>query len=402
MAVVATIAKGCGLDYMWKNAAHVAGEYYLAAAEAGEPPGRWWGPAGQGLGLEPGQVAERGPYDLLFGERQGPDGTRLGRPPQRAAAAERYRRVRDQLLAVEPHATSERKAELRIEAAKRARIPPLYMDLMVSFSKSISVFHASLTENARLARLGGDTQAEEQWAGLAAEMEELIYQAVDAGLGYFQREAGYTRTGSHNRRPGGRETGQWREAELAAALWLQHTSRDGDMQLHVHCQIAHTCRTVADGKWRAPDSLGYHEHAAATGSLVAQHLEEAMTRRFGVQWTPREDGRGFEIAGIPAELMRVFSSRRATIDATTQQLAARFHRPVRPGAVAAGTRRTARGRRTCARAKARTTASSTGTRCAKTGQRAWLPRSASRSPPSRQLSHHSTARELTRARNAAG
>ena len=43
-------------------------------------------------------------------------------------------------------------AELRIEAAKRARMSPLYMDLTVSFSKSISVFHASLGENARLAR----------------------------------------------------------------------------------------------------------------------------------------------------------------------------------------------------------------------------------------------------------
>ena len=35
----------------------------------------------------------------------------------------------------------------------------------------------------------------------------MIFQAVHAGFEYFQREAGYTRTGS-----------------------LQHTSRDGDMQ----------------------------------------------------------------------------------------------------------------------------------------------------------------------------
>ena len=57
--------------------------------------------------------------------------------------------------------------------------------------------------------------------------------------------------------------------ELAVAHWLQHTSRDGDMQLHVHSQIAHVCRTVMDGKWRAPDSLGYQEHVAAVGSIVA-------------------------------------------------------------------------------------------------------------------------------------
>lgn len=96
------------------------------------------------------------------------------------------------------------------------------------------------------------------------------------------------------------------------------------MQLHAHSQIAHVCRTVFDGKWRAPDSLGYREHVAATGSLVAQHLEEAMTRRFGVRWVPRADGRGFEIAGISPELMSVFSSRRAGIDAATLKLAAQF------------------------------------------------------------------------------
>jgi conjugative relaxase-like TrwC/TraI family protein len=325
MAVVATIAKGCDLDYAWKNVgSRAAADYYISASEAGEPPGRWWGPAAEALGFRRGQEVERGPYNLLFGERKGPDGTPLGRAPQLAAARERYRQIRDQLLAAEPHATSERQEQLRIEAAKRARISPLYMDLTVSFSKSISVFHASLAENARLARLAGDAPAEQRWAGLVGEMDRMIYEAVWAGSEYFQREAGYTRTGSHARRADGRETGQWQEAELAVAHWLQHTSRDGDMQLHVHSQIAHICRTVLDGKWRAPDSLGYQEHVAAVGSLIAQHLEEALTRRFGVRWTAREDGRGFEIAGIPAELLRVFSTRRADIDAATQGLAAEF------------------------------------------------------------------------------
>ena len=71
----------------------------------------------------------------------------------------------------------------------------------------------------------------------------MIWQAVHAGFGYFQREAGYTRTGSHGTRVNGRETGQWHEADLAVAHWLQHTSRDGDMQLHVHSQIAHVAKT---------------------------------------------------------------------------------------------------------------------------------------------------------------
>ena len=152
----------------------------------------------------------------------------------------------------------------------------------------------------------------------------MIWQAVHAGFGYFQREAGYTRTGSHNTRVHGRETGQWHEADLAVAHWLQHTSRDGDMQLHVHSQIAHIARTATDGKWRAPDSLGYNEHVGAVAAIVSQHLEEALTRRFGLEWTARDDGHGFEIKGISGEMMRLFSSRRESITADLRARAARF------------------------------------------------------------------------------
>ena len=60
------------------------------------------------------------------------------------------------LLAAEPHATAERKRELRTEAVKKARQSPLFFDLTMSLSKSISIFHASLGENARLARQAGD------------------------------------------------------------------------------------------------------------------------------------------------------------------------------------------------------------------------------------------------------
>jgi hypothetical protein len=152
----------------------------------------------------------------------------------------------------------------------------------------------------------------------------MIWQAVRAGFEYFQREAGYTRTESHNRRVNGRETGQWREAELVVAHWLQHASRDGDMQLHVHSQIAHVARTVVDGKWRAPDSLGYNEHIGAVAAIVSQHLEEALTRRFGLAWEARDDGHGFEIRGIFGEMMRLFSSRRQSITADLRGRAARF------------------------------------------------------------------------------
>ena len=326
MAVVATLSKGYDLDYIWKQVdrgpAKDAASYYIQASETGgEPPGRWWGPGAQALGLEPGQVIEREPYDLLFGERKAPDGTQLGRSPSGGRkAADLYA----QLLAAEPHATAERKRELRTEAVRKARQSPLFFDLTLSLSKSISIFHASLGENARLARQAGDKEGDAYWTALVTEVDDMIWQAVRAGFGYFQREAGYTRTGSHNTRVHGRETGQWHEADLAVAHWLQHTSRDGDMQLHVHSQIAHVAKTATDGKWRAPDSLGYNEHVGAVAAIVSQHLEEALTARFGVEWTARDDGHGFEIKGISGEMMRLFSSRRESITADLRARAARF------------------------------------------------------------------------------
>src|SRR5580698_1627978 len=326
VAVVATLSKGYDLDYIWKQVdrgpVKDAVSYYLQASESGgEPPGRWWGPGAESLGFQPGQRVERKPYDLLFGKRQAPDGTPLGRPPDGG------RKAADpcaKLLAAEPHATAERKRELRIEATRQTRQSPLFFDLTISLSKSISIFHASLGENARLARQAGDNEGDRYWTALVTEVDDMIWQAIHAGFGYFQREAGYTRTGSHNSRVDGRETGQWHEADLAVAHWLQHTSRDGDMQLHVHSQIAHTAKTAANGKWRAPDSLGYTEYVGAVAAIVSQHLEEALTARFGLEWVARDDGHGFEVKGISGEMMRVFSSRRESITADVRARAARF------------------------------------------------------------------------------
>ena len=326
MAVVATLSKGYDLDYIWKQVdrgpAKDAASYYIQASESGgEPPGRWWGPGAKELGFEPGQTVERQPYNLLFGRRKAPDGTQLGRAPDGGRkAADLYAA----LLAAEPHATAERRRELRTEATRQARQSPLFFDLTISLSKSISLFHASLGENARLARQAGNTEGDRYWSALVTEMDDMIWQSVHAGFDYFQREAGYTRTGSHNTRVHGRETGQWHEADLAVAHWLQHTSRDGDMQLHIHSQIAHTAKTATDGKWRAPDSFGYTEHVGAVAAIVSQHLEEALTRRFGVEWVARDDGHGFEIKGISAEMMRVFSSRRESITTDLRARAARF------------------------------------------------------------------------------
>ena len=192
MAVVATLSKGYDLDYIWKQVdrgpAKDAASYYIQASESGgEPPGRWWGPGAKALGFERGQTVEREPYDLLFGERQAPDGTQLGRPPGNG------RKAAD-LYAAAPGRRAARHRRTQARAADRGRqegpAEPTFFDLTMSLSKSISIFHASLGENARLARQAGDRDGDAYWSGLVGEVDDMIWQAVHAGFGYFQREAG--------------------------------------------------------------------------------------------------------------------------------------------------------------------------------------------------------------------
>jgi hypothetical protein len=61
VAVMATVAEGYDLGYAWRavGGAYRGAGYYLAAAEAGEPPGTWWSPGAERLGLARGRRAER-------------------------------------------------------------------------------------------------------------------------------------------------------------------------------------------------------------------------------------------------------------------------------------------------------------------------------------------------------
>ena len=127
MAVVVTIAKGYDLGYIWKtqdlSAERTIGGYYLDAAQAGEPPGRWWGPGAQALGRTPGQIVHRQPYDAVYRQTDPRTGARLGR------ARGRYPTFADHLArlqAAEPHATAERLIELEREAARATRQPAAY------------------------------------------------------------------------------------------------------------------------------------------------------------------------------------------------------------------------------------------------------------------------------------
>ena len=327
MAVVVTIAKGYDLGYIWKAQDHPAerttGGYYLNAAQAGEPPGRWWGPGAQAFGLTSGQIVERRPYDAVYRQLDPRTGAKLGRPRGR------YPTFTDHLArlqAAEPHATAERLIEFEREAAQATRQPAAYYDVTVSFSKSISVLHASLRENERRARLDGDQQAAAYWAGREETFQEVLHRANRAALEYLQAWAGITRTGYHGTRVDGREPGRFEAAGLIVTSWLQGTSREGDPQDHVHNQVARVTRTFRDGKWRALDTMSVRAVLGALQAVAATAVECELSREFGVAWVPRADGRGNEIKGISQAQLAAYSTRTVQVREKERELALAWER----------------------------------------------------------------------------
>jgi AAA domain/TrwC relaxase len=329
VAVVVTVAKGYDLGYVWKNQAckdgteQTTGGYYINAAQAGEPPGRWWGPGAKALGFAAGQTVERGPYDAVYPQRDPARGDKLGR------SRGSYPRFADHLArlrAAEPHATAERLVELEREAAKATRQPAAYTDVTVSFSKSISVLHASIRENVRRARMVGHERAEAYWAGREERFQQILHSANRAALVYLQTWAGVTRTGYHGVRVEGQEPGRFEAAGLIVSSWLQGTSRDGDPQDHIHNQIARITRTFSDGKWRAHDTVSLRAVLGALQGIAATAVECELTREFGVEWVPRPDGRGNEIKGVTQAQMDAYSTRTVHVHEKERELARSWER----------------------------------------------------------------------------
>ncbi len=327
MAGIITISKGHDASYPWKqigtaergqDRAGTAGAgYYLSPAErGGEPPGIWTGKGVAELGLRPGGVVDRVVFEPLYSEHLDPRDAagqaRLGRAPGRYRPAEE---IYATLLAAEPHATAERREQLMVEAKAQVRTPDLYWDATFSVSKSVSLFHASALANAAAVAQSGDPSAAAAWQQVADGIWEAVMEGNAAGLDYLQQEAGQTRAGYH---PGGR----WEDArEWVVASFRQHTSRDGDPQLHVHNLILHKVKRETDGQWRALDSMSLYRHRPAASAIATLAMENALTRRFGVRWVPRRDGHGREIADVDQALMDMFSSRRRSIGPLTARLA---------------------------------------------------------------------------------
>jgi hypothetical protein len=121
-----------------------AGYYLSPSPEGREPPGRWVGEGAADLGFHDGDIVQRESFERLYGQfidPRDPSGqTRLGRAPQQFLSAEE---IYAGMLAAEPEATAERRAELLHEAKRQVKTPTHYWDTTLSVGKSVSLLHAS-------------------------------------------------------------------------------------------------------------------------------------------------------------------------------------------------------------------------------------------------------------------
>jgi conjugative relaxase-like TrwC/TraI family protein len=220
-------------------------DYY---ADSGEAPGRWTGTGACTLGLE--GEADGEAFGSLI----------AGRDPNTG--------------------------EVLRTASGRDRVCAL--DLTFSAPKSVSVLFAI-----------GDAETSRD---LVAAHEE----AVDAAVGYLEREACRVRRGH-----GGR-------VELAAegfvaAAYRHRMSRAEQPQLHTHVVAANLARG-SDGRWSALHGYRIFQHAKGAGSLYQAHLRAAVRERFPwARWGEVRNGMA-ELEGLPAGVLAHFSRRRAEIE----------------------------------------------------------------------------------------
>ncbi|MFF5230266.1 MobF family relaxase [Dactylosporangium sp. NPDC000521] len=340
------LSVGDGYTYLTR---HVAGgdcdretgqdpvDYYTAH---GTPPGRWGGLGASELGLA-GQVDEA-QMRHLFGSGMHPDADRiiaeylhrhtkagmtdeqldavmqtalraatLGRRFPVYETLEHFdARVAQRLQVIRAETgrepTQAEVGKVRADEARRPRGGVAGYDLVFTPVKSLVLLWAL---------------DERQWvrdAVLAAHE-----QARDSALALLEQHAAYTRAGDVGQ-------AQLSTKGLVYAMFDHFDSRDGDPNLHTHVAIANKIRGV-DGGWRALDGRALYRIAVAASEHYNSTVETLAGQLLGVDFEVRPDTVGKrhpvrEVAGIPLEYIRSFSSRRTQIEARYEDLIVQYRR----------------------------------------------------------------------------
>lgn len=218
----------------------------------GEAPGRWHGRGLEKLGLEPGAVVSERELEALFARGLHPaTGSRLGRAWRSDGVTG--------------------------------------FDLTFSAPKSVSA----------LCALGDQATAAEAMAAHRA--------AVRAGLAYLDAHAALSRRGTD----GVEQVGS---AGMVAAVFDHRSSRAGDPQLHTHALVLNKVR-CGDGRWRTLDATELFHHKKSAGMIYQAAVRNEMQQRLGVAFREVNENGQADFAGVPDELLKLWSKRTAKIDA---------------------------------------------------------------------------------------
>ena len=146
------------------------------------------------------------------------------------------------------------------------------------------------------------------WAGLETEgrhdqAEQLWSAWMDgarAGIEYLQQHAGYSRAVAR----------RVRAPDWVMSTWRHHSDREENPHLHVHVAILNRVQ-CEDGVWRTLDGQAITRARPAAGAIAERVAEESATRRLGISFAMRPDGKAREIVGVDQALIDTFSSRQS-------------------------------------------------------------------------------------------
>ena len=300
---IRVMSSGKGYEYLLNSVVVGDGDRDMGTpltryyTESGCPPGTWIGTGltslddGRSVALADGDTVTEEQLARLLGEGVHPvTGQRLGarfpslQPPRERIAA--------RVARLDPGLQGEQR-EVAVqsirdeELAKTARTAVAGFDLTFSPPKSVSVL----------------------WGVADAGTQDLIARAHHAAMrdtiALLEERVAATRVGH-----GG--IGQMPIVGVIATAFDHYDSRAADPQLHTHVVVSNKVQGE-DGRWRSLDSRRLHKATVALSASYNAFLTDHTARLLGVEWVPVDRGKdrntGWEIAGVPADLIAEFSQR---------------------------------------------------------------------------------------------
>ncbi len=328
MSAVLSVSAGYDVKYLTDAVRQGREGYYADAVTDGEPPGIWFGAGAAELGLS-GEV-DADLLEAIYTHGLDPrdpaahDRSTWGEAARFGSSPRAYKtpdEIYDALVAANPDAGPEDREQFRVQAEQSARTPVSFIDVTFNASKSITLLALSFEVLERQARAARDNAAAERWATEKRFVEDAVLAGARASLGYMQDNAGVSRVGKH-----GAGAGRWIDAhKLVGALFLQHDSRDGDPQLHVHGPVLNRVM-CSDGKVRTLDGAGFFSTFKAAASALGGRVTDTLleSRYGGVSCEVRADGKAREIVGVDTTVMEHFSKRTHAIEPKADELVAQF------------------------------------------------------------------------------